>query len=162
MISIYPLIKKPRPAAAYKLLPGILLSLLIFSSTGLKAQDDPTWSLSRILNGNNVLPQNTVTGLYFDSTTGFLWIGTEGGLVRYNGIDGKIFDTHNVPIFKTPRIYSLFKTTDNRVMVMDKMGMIVPVNGDSLAILVSLDWHRQTPWCEPRPWRMISMRSLNV
>ena len=40
----------------------------------------------------NGLPSNMIYGLYRDSK-GFLWIGTDKGVVRYNGIEFERFTT---------------------------------------------------------------------
>jgi ligand-binding sensor domain-containing protein/signal transduction histidine kinase len=42
------------------------------------------------------LPQNTVHAI-LQSRDGFLWIATEGGLVRFDGQEFRIFDTTNTP-----------------------------------------------------------------
>lgn len=44
----------------------------------------------------NGLPQNSVHQV-FQSTDGYIWIATEGGLARFNGIDFKIFNQETTP-----------------------------------------------------------------
>jgi ligand-binding sensor domain-containing protein/signal transduction histidine kinase len=48
------------------------------------------------------LPQNTVHAV-LQTRDGFLWMATEGGLVRFDGFDFRIFDTSN-----TPQLHSNF------------------------------------------------------
>ena len=40
----------------------------------------------------NGLPSNGIKGLQGDDSVGCLWIATEAGVVRYNGISFKTFD----------------------------------------------------------------------
>lgn len=40
----------------------------------------------------NSLPSNGIKGLQWDDSSGFLWIATEAGVVRYNGMSFKTFD----------------------------------------------------------------------
>jgi signal transduction histidine kinase/ligand-binding sensor domain-containing protein len=46
----------------------------------------------------NGLPQNSVHQI-FQSRDGYLWIATEGGIARFNGIDFKVFNHENTPSF---------------------------------------------------------------
>lgn len=56
-------------------------------------------------NNENGLPQNTITAMAFDAD-GFLWIGTEGGLVRFNGYSFE--DKSNY--ISNPRVRMIFKS----------------------------------------------------
>jgi signal transduction histidine kinase/ligand-binding sensor domain-containing protein len=44
----------------------------------------------------NGLPQNSVHQI-FQSRDGYIWIATEGGIARFNGIDFKVFNHENTP-----------------------------------------------------------------
>jgi signal transduction histidine kinase/ligand-binding sensor domain-containing protein len=44
----------------------------------------------------NGLPQNSVHQ-FFQSGDGYIWIATEGGIARFNGIDFKVFNHENTP-----------------------------------------------------------------
>ena len=46
----------------------------------------------------NGLPQNSVHQI-FQSRDGYIWIATEGGIARFNGIDFKVFNHENTPAF---------------------------------------------------------------
>mgnify|MGYP001547753330 CR=1 FL=1 len=48
----------------------------------------------------NGLPQNSVHQV-FQTRDGYIWIATEGGIARFNGIDFKIFNQANTPAFST-------------------------------------------------------------
>ncbi|HEX7360646.1 MAG TPA: two-component regulator propeller domain-containing protein [Bryobacteraceae bacterium] len=52
------------------------------------------------------LPQTTVHSIV-QTRDGFLWLATEGGLVRFDGVNFKVFDTQNTPTLKSNDILSL-------------------------------------------------------
>lgn len=54
----------------------------------------------------NGLPQNSAKGLELDKD-GFLWIGTEAGLVRFDGQRFKLYDADHFPLMKSNRIRSV-------------------------------------------------------
>ncbi len=62
----------------------------------LAAGDAPLNYWADGLNENMGLPQNTVTAV-LQSKTGYLWLGTPRGLVRYDGVRLRTFDSQNVP-----------------------------------------------------------------
>src|SRR5215471_586891 len=51
----------------------------------------------------NGLPQNSVHAV-FQSRDGYLWIATEGGIVRFNGIEFKLYQHENTPAIATDDI----------------------------------------------------------
>jgi len=51
----------------------------------------------------NGLPQNSVHQI-FQSRDGYIWIATEGGIARFNGIDFKVFNHENTPAFASDDI----------------------------------------------------------
>ncbi|MDB6112051.1 MAG: hypothetical protein JWR69_3801, partial [Pedosphaera sp.] len=54
------------------------------------------------------LPQNSVTSIV-QTRDGYLWLGTYNGLVRFDGVRFKVFDSSNTPEFQGSRITSLFE-----------------------------------------------------
>src|ERR1700685_1987943 len=54
------------------------------------------------------LPQNTVHSI-LQTRDGYLWLGTDGGLVRFDGIDFVTFDGENTPQFKSDTVYDLLE-----------------------------------------------------
>jgi signal transduction histidine kinase len=79
----------------------------------------------------------------FDSASGFLWLGTEGGLVRYDGVSVKSFTTQNLPQMTTSRIYGLYKTTEDRLLAVGRNGgTVIEIHRDNAAVIpgLKLDW----------------------
>jgi signal transduction histidine kinase/ligand-binding sensor domain-containing protein len=58
----------------------------------------------------NGLPQNSVTSIA-QTPDGYLWVGTFGGLARFDGVRFKIYTTSNTPELRSNRITAL--TTDS-------------------------------------------------
>ena len=52
------------------------------------------------------LPQNTVTAVT-QTRDGYLWLGTQNGLVRFDGVRFTLFDSRNVPALANSRVVKL-------------------------------------------------------
>ncbi|MEI9958533.1 MAG: hypothetical protein WDM90_20010 [Ferruginibacter sp.] len=76
-----------------KLLAIVILGLALFYTCNLFAQQD---CIIRNFNASNGIMQNSITGMSFDDA-GYLWMGTQNGLIRYDGTNFKNFllDTSN-------------------------------------------------------------------
>src|SRR5215469_4893621 len=71
---------------------------------------------------DNGLPSNGIKGIQWDEQTGFLWIATEAGIVRFNGTDFQIFNRSNTPGMYSDRMLFLLKTLDGRIYSSDESG----------------------------------------
>jgi len=79
---------------------------------------------SRAWNAENGLPQNTVRGLA-QTQDGYLWAGTDEGLVRLNGNDLAVFNTANTPQMQSNLVQSLLSTRDGALWISTTNGLIV-------------------------------------
>jgi signal transduction histidine kinase len=84
---------------------------------------------------DNGLPSNGIKGLQWDSKTGFLWIATEAGIVRYNGADFLLFDRANTPELYSERMLFLVKTRDGRIFSSDETGDLFFITRNRLAFM---------------------------
>lgn len=107
-----------------KLCLCILLTVLSFLSF---SQPSNNWYLSKILNDNNGLPQNSVMSTYLDEGTGFLWLTTEAGLVRYDGINTRVFDLRDLTSLKSIRTARLFPTVTGNILGCNRQGEIFEI-----------------------------------
>ncbi len=107
----------------------LCLSLTLFSFFSF-AQLNNNWYLSKILNDNNGLPQNSVRSLYFDKRTGFLWLTTEAGLVRYDGVNARVFDLRDLPSLKSIRMFYLFPSLQGDVLGSNRLGEIFAIKNN--------------------------------
>src|ERR1700734_619223 len=62
------------------------------------------------------LPQSTVTCVA-QAADGYLWLGTQNGLVRFDGVKFRVFDENNTPAIKNSRIVQLLCEKDGTVWV---------------------------------------------
>ena len=89
--------------SAFALTPGLLTAVLIAS---VHAQSYPVQYVSTVWQTEQGLPQNSVNAILQDHQ-GYLWIGTFGGLARFDGVRFALFDSANTPGFSSGQILSL-------------------------------------------------------
>jgi len=69
------------------------------------------------------LPQNTVQCL-LQTHDGYLWVGTQSGLARYDGLRFTVFDRNNTPAFKTDNVLSLAEGAHNTLWIGTADGLL--------------------------------------
>src|SRR5688500_15952514 len=52
------------------------------------------------------LPAHSVTDME-QSRDGYVWLATQGGLVRFDGVRFTVYDSHNVPAMPQPLVWTL-------------------------------------------------------
>ena len=95
-----------------------LLALFAFVSTATAQYRSENWTTE------NGLPQNSVTAI-LQAKDGYIWFGTFGGLVRFDGIKFKIFNTINAPAIKSNRITGLFEGKDGTIWIGTQYGNLI-------------------------------------
>ena len=105
-----------RPAALRGLLAAALLlgcgfaGLALEPTTPLANYGHQTWGME------NGLPQNTVQALA-QTRNGFVWLGTEVGLVRFDGNNFQVFDRNSSPALPSSDIRCLLETRDGALWI---------------------------------------------
>ena len=70
------------------------------------------------------LPQNTVQAI-LQTSDGYLWLGTEEGVVRFNGATFEIFDRTNTPVFDASNtIQTLFEDSRQTLWMGTNNGLV--------------------------------------
>jgi len=69
------------------------------------------------------LPQNTVTSIV-QTSDGYIWLGTFGGLARFDGVRFTVFDSINAPSLKSNRILSLYEDKWKRLWIGTETGEV--------------------------------------
>jgi ligand-binding sensor domain-containing protein/signal transduction histidine kinase len=69
------------------------------------------------------LPQSSVTSIV-QTPDGYLWMGTEEGLARFDGVRFTNFNTRNTPALRSNRISVLFVDSHNRLWIGTETGGI--------------------------------------
>ncbi len=96
-----------------------LIHLLVVLPATLFAQNQP-YSIVHYTTDHG-LPQNSITTLSFDQW-GYCWLGTEMGVVRFDGKRFKVFNSGNIPGFHSDRIRLSTIDTAGKVYIRsDKM-----------------------------------------
>ena len=99
------------------MLRGLLLSLCFFWRVAGMAQSEYTVIHYTTENG---LPSNGIKGIAFDSTTGYLWIGSEAGMIRFNGTQFKVFNSENTPGMTSDRLDFMIHSVDGHIYARDQ------------------------------------------
>lgn len=79
------------------------------------------------------LPQNTVSSMV-QTSDGYLWLGTFGGLVRFDGVNFKIFNTINTPALRSNRIMSLYEDPEKTLWIGTETGDVVRMQNGAFEI----------------------------
>ncbi len=79
----------------------------------------------------NGLPNNGVRQFALDTLTQFLWIATEGGLVRYDGNNFKTFNHKTYPSTLTERLIYLFQNKYNEIFFVNEVEAIFKIKQNS-------------------------------
>ncbi len=69
------------------------------------------------------LPQNSVTAI-LQSGDGYLWLGTQEGLARFDGARFTVFDTRNTPALGDDWVQSLLQTRDGTLWIGTLAGLV--------------------------------------
>lgn len=99
----------------------LLLFLIAFTCKITIAQNEPNCYVQQFTTENG-LPSNVISGLQWDDETGFLWMATGVGIVRFNGINFKVFDREIIPQMEINRmLFALHDNTGN-IHIADQLG----------------------------------------
>ena len=109
----------------------LLFSLLLNTSATAQALDSPR-ELSQLGHEvwltENGLPQNTVHAIA-QTRDGYIWIGTEEGLARFDGVKFTVFDKRNTPEIKSNYIRSLLADRQGALWIGTAQGLVRMLNG---------------------------------
>ncbi len=111
----------PRPGPLC-CLPRVLLlatAVPLFAShliTAVHAQSPPPQYVTRVWHTEEGLPQNSVNAMLEDHR-GYIWIGTFGGLARFDGARFTLFNSANTPGFGSDQIVSLYESRSGALWI---------------------------------------------
>lgn len=110
---------------------SLVFSLLLSSGATANALDSPR-ELSQLGHEvwltENGLPQNTVHAIA-QTNDGYIWIGTEEGLARFDGVKFTVFDKQNTPELKSNYIRSLLADRQGALWIGTAQGLVRMLNG---------------------------------
>ena len=105
-----------RVAAAALLLVGALTGAALEPTTPLANYGRQSWVME------NGLPQNTVQALV-QTRDGFVWLGTEVGLVRFDGNGFTVFDRNSTPALPGNDVRCLLWSRDGALWIGTSEGL---------------------------------------
>ncbi|HEX6849192.1 MAG TPA: ATP-binding protein [Chitinophagaceae bacterium] len=82
----------------------------------------------------NGLPSNGIKGLQWDEHTGFLWIATEAGISRFNGLDFTNFTIENTPFIESERMLFIVKNNGGKIYAADQSGNLFFIKNNELSL----------------------------
>ncbi len=83
---------------------------------------------------DNDLPSNGIKGLQWDEKTNFLWIATEAGIVRFNGVDFRSYTKDNLPSIASERMLFMARNNAGSIYISDLTGNIFTINQNKPAL----------------------------
>lgn len=111
---------------------GLLISLLAAASVfALDPSRVLTQARMTVWTSDSGLPQNTIDALV-QTRDGYLWIGTEEGLVRFDGIRFVVTDRQNAPALRSSFVSSLHESSDGTLWVGTYGGGLARMNDGRL------------------------------
>jgi signal transduction histidine kinase len=93
---------------------------------------------------DNGLPSNGIKGLQWDEQTGFLWIATEAGIVRFNGVDFRSYTKENMPSIASERMLFMTRNIAGAMYISDLPGNIFSIEQSKPAL-----WQKAAPNINP-------------
>ena len=131
---------------------GMCILLLVLSQVAMSQVAmalDPHRSLDhyghQVWRTDSGLPQNTVHAV-MQSRDGYLWLGTDGGLVRFDGMDMVTFDAENTPQFKSDTVYALREDGLGRLWISTAAGLVSYSSGSFTAYTTAQGLPADTVW----------------
>src|ERR1700723_716039 len=103
---------------------ALTVSLLVLATSARSLAETPINYTSRTWQMQDGLPEETVQS-FAQTKDRYLWIGTTGGLLRFDGVRLVLFDRDNTPAFTENNIFGLTVTTDNTLWVATEGGGLI-------------------------------------
>jgi ligand-binding sensor domain-containing protein/AraC-like DNA-binding protein len=86
------------------------------ANPGASSAFDPGKCVARVWGAGSGLPGSSVRALAV-TRDGFIWVGTEAGLARFDGVSFTVFDRWNSPALKDSPVLSLYRDVDGVLWV---------------------------------------------
>lgn len=102
---------------------GFAAGFLLASSCGPLAASVPHYFVHKWQTDDG-LPQNAVTAIV-QTHDGYLWVGTYGGLARFDGVRFVVFDNGNTPEMHSSRVTSLYEDTQHNLWIGYETGELI-------------------------------------
>jgi diguanylate cyclase (GGDEF)-like protein len=112
--------------AVHRIVRAFALAAILASIPARTCALDPTLAVTQYVqsswNSESGLPQNSVHAMA-QTSDGFLWMGTEEGLARFDGVSFKVFTSHGTPGLKSDYVQSLAADRDGSLWIGTDSGL---------------------------------------
>jgi len=125
------------PATSVSLKPFLLALILAATGTTLAASTNSAWFL-RVWQVAEGLPDNSVVGTE-QVQDGFVWVATQGGLVRFDGMQFREFMPATEAGEPTSLMQALFLDRSGRLWVAKDRGVLLCIDRGSVRAFTSAD-----------------------
>jgi signal transduction histidine kinase/ligand-binding sensor domain-containing protein len=107
---------------------GLLSIILPSAQASLDPEKALTQYVHRVWDTDSGLPQNAILAIA-QTTEGYLWLGTEEGLVRFDGLHFRLFDRRNTPELQSNQITALFADRERHLWIGTNGGGLTCLSG---------------------------------
>ena len=101
-----------------------LLSILAAHTFALALDNPPVAYTERTWQMQDGLPEQTVQA-FAQTRNRYLWIGTTGGLLRFDGARFVLYDRENTPAFSETNVFSLMVARDDSLWIGTEGGGLI-------------------------------------
>jgi signal transduction histidine kinase len=101
----------------------LILLCLFLITMPVAAQLSPNNHIQQYTTDNG-LPSNGIKGMQWDEKTNFLWIATEAGIVRFNGVDFSTYTRENMPSIQSERMLFIIRNNAGSIYFSDLPGNV--------------------------------------
>jgi ligand-binding sensor domain-containing protein/signal transduction histidine kinase len=119
-ISQYPVLKllELSRSPSLRLVYHALATTVILFATApvLQAMESEDRYSRRVWQTQDGVPQDTINALV-QTNDGYLWVGTSGGLARFDGFRFTVFNRENTPALREQSVYSLYCARDGTLWI---------------------------------------------
>lgn len=118
---------------------GLLAAVSLFAPpTFAFSANERSQYTSRVWEVDDGLPHNSIQALV-QTHDGYLWIGTQNGLARFDGVRCTVFDSKNVPQMRNPFISALCETPDGSLWIGTVNAGLIRRSGQDFKLYTSQD-----------------------
>ncbi len=139
--------KPEQRGVGWRVVVGMLLALALLAGTAWGL--DPRGSLAqygrRVWQTDNGLPQNTVHAIV-QTADGYIWLGTDDGLVRFNGVEFRVFTAETTPALGSSAVQGLTVDGAGGLWVVTSGGLAFYGQGGFRAVGVADGLPDRTVW----------------
>lgn len=93
---------------------------------------------AQVWNDTHGLPQNSVQAIT-QTTDGYLWLGTQTGIARFDGVRFTVFDRDDTPALSRPYVWTLAAAADGGLWIGTEEAGIIYKRGDTYRTITTAD-----------------------